>query len=73
MTNCQVNALHLNKRQQTPREPTLNGQISVLRPTTKSDLAVNVEVETKLKTKHRFEELQARILKNDLALLEACF
>lgn len=64
MINCQVNALYLNKRQQTPREPTPNGEISVLRPPTKSDLAVNVEAETKLKTKHRLEELQAAIQKS---------
>lgn len=68
MTNCQVNALYLNKRQQTPREPTPNGQISALRPSTKSDLAVNVEDQTKLKTRHRLEELQARVQKNSLAL-----
>lgn len=64
MTNCQVNALYLNKRQQTPREPTPNGQISALHPSTKSDLAVNVEAETKLKTKHRLEEPQARLQKS---------
>lgn len=68
MINCHVNALYLNKRQQTPREPTPNGEISVLRPPTKSDLAVNVEDQTKLKTRHRLEELQARVQKNSLAL-----